>query len=31
MGRADLADEIRVADVDAELQRGGGDEGLDSA
>ncbi len=30
-GRADLADEVDAADVDAELQRGGADEGLQVA
>ena len=30
-GRADLADEVDAADVDAELEGGGGDEGLEPA
>jgi hypothetical protein len=30
-GAADLADEVDVADVDAEFQRGGGDEDFDLA
>ena len=30
-GRADLADEVDAADVDAELEGGGGDEGLQLA